>query len=266
MRGLIYAGLAPRLTFLLDEARAHPVLAEGCAAGVQRACHVRAELLWKGRGAAQDRDAALSLFSAACDTGFLESCFMVGRVRLIRGALYDAAQAATSFIRACSGRPECQRDAGLRLAAKNELRRAAPLLEAACAGKDSHACEAFGRLLVLLRSRVAEAVPLLERACSGSEQRACRALAHVYAKGLGVRRDPARASRYARLGRDDPDRASRAYRQKLKRGFSPRGTRWEKALALTTLFLPVPMLIFALPSHRRADTGFGFGDLQYADP
>lgn len=244
----------PDSKFLADPARALGLVAQGCEGGVALACFAEADLLYKGDRAAADRERAVALLERTCAGGAVESCFRLGRIHL---ASRDVSAAVERFTRA-SERAEIKREAGLRLIHKQRLAEAEPFLSSACGAGDRTACEAEGRLLVIMGRRIDAAVPLLQRACEDDGAlKACRALAHVYAQ----KRQGLLVKKYFALGQAG-DTGAR-YRAALKRAVSRRGDVADDVAFWATVACP-PLLILALP--KPAEHGYGFDDLYYPEP
>jgi hypothetical protein len=114
-----------------------------------------------------------------------------------------AARALATLQRGCSlGDADACADIGVLLLDGAEgIERNVPaalgMLDAACAHGSPRGCRHLGEVLVVgvdgQRPETARAVALFERACQRENAAGCRDLGEMYARGLGVGRDPSRA-------------------------------------------------------------------------
>lgn len=217
------------------------------------ACFVEADLRYPDAGAPADRVRAVAQLEPACAGGVIESCFLLGRIRLARRDVPGALQA---FTRAAVD-PGVRREAALRLIDKHRLAEAEGLMSAACDAGDREACESEGRLLVILGRRIDHAVALLLEACDhDGSRKACRALAHVYAQ----RRQGALARTYFERGQSHSDAA---YRASIARAAKRKGSVADGIVFWASVICP-PLALLALP--HATEYGYGFEEQRYGDP
>lgn len=172
-------------------------LDEACRNGIARACFRRAWGFW-ARNQGIDRQYALELYQAACQSGSAEACAHAGL------HLADQADNAKNALAALERSCELQSGAGCahlaflyatgKLVPKDD-RRATQLYVRSCDLGDAQGCFNVGLMADQGRGgarNLPRAVAKYEEACAGGSATACTNLGYFYEKGIGVKKDAAR--------------------------------------------------------------------------
>lgn len=169
-------------------------------------CHHQARALQKGIGVEANADAALALYTKACDAGVRPSCTEKGW--LLRNVKKDYRAARATYKKGCRDKiAACCSDLGLMelrgLGGRPNAKRALPLLEQGCEGGDMYGCSNLGALYEMNQGVPvdhAKSAAMYEKACAGGVSKACANLGYKLLKGQGVEADKDKARRYLEGG------------------------------------------------------------------
>jgi uncharacterized protein len=200
--GLVYqfAKAVPK-----DLAQAQLLYERACAAGDGPGCMNLGDLIWRGGAQAKDEAKGADFYEKSCAVGYPSGCRLLGWCfDHGRGRTEDAKRAFELFKQGCDSADamSCEylgwayaRGRGV----GKDLEQAVALFDKACAGDEADACVALGEWLGQpeVGRDFARAAKAFDRACQGGEQKGCAALAGLYAQGLGVAMDPAKAESLA---------------------------------------------------------------------
>jgi len=186
-----HAGSCASLGYALldkrDDKGAADALKKSCDGDVARACVSLGMLTARGRGVAQDRNAAQALFEKGCQAGEAKGCGELGRARL-SGAGQNPQSAAELLQKACNGGDDQSCGDAARLYANGsgvskDLKVAAELHKRACNGTVPASCGEYAALLDSGVPGLARDPILIEmlyrRACFQGHGESCAELGRV---------------------------------------------------------------------------------------